>query len=226
METRHVVGLGGGSGDPSPVTAYGVFVAMKAALKYLTGTDSPAGKKVAVSGVGKVGAALVDMLVEAGAKVVVADVSISAAQAVANKHASVVVVEPGKIHATEADVYAPCALGACLNPDIIPELRCAIVVGAANNQLADEARDGAALKERGVLYVPDFIANAGGLINVAFELGGEYRRERALAHVENIYSTCLEILKSARESGQAPHQSALLFALNRIENIGNIRRYR
>ncbi len=226
METRHVVGLADGGGDPSPFTAYGVFVAMRAALKYLTGSESLTGKKVAVSGVGKVGAALVDLLVEAGAKVIVADVSVSAAQAVAGKHSSVELAEPAKIHAVEADVYAPCALGAVLNAETIPQLRCAIVVGAANNQLADEARDGVALKERGVLYVPDFVANAGGLINVAVEYGGEYRRERALAYVENIYSTCLEILKSARETGQTPHQSALLFALNRIENIGNLRRYR
>jgi leucine dehydrogenase len=226
METRHVVGLAGRSGDPSPVTAYGVFVAMKAALKYLTGNESPEGKKVAVSGVGKVGAALVDLLVEAGAKVVVADVSVAAVHAVTAKHSSVEAVDAGKIHAAETDVYAPCALGGALNPQTIGELKCAVVVGAANNQLEDETRDGAALKERGVLYVPDFVANAGGLINVAYELDGDYRRQNAIAHVEKIYYTCLEILKSARENGHTPYESALLFALKRIENIGKIQRYR
>ncbi|MCS7085358.1 MAG: Glu/Leu/Phe/Val dehydrogenase dimerization domain-containing protein [Bacteroidia bacterium] len=226
METRHVVGLPAKSGDPSPFTAYGVFVAIKAALKYLMGSESLSEKKVAVAGVGKVGAALVDLLVEAGAKITIADVSIAAAQAVAAKHPSVVVADPGRIHAAEVDVFAPCALGAVLNPQTIPELKCALVVGAANNQLADENRDASALQERGVLYVPDFVANAGGLINVALEYDGAYSRERALAHVEKIYSHCLDILKSARESGQTPHQSALVFALNRIESIGNVRRRR
>ncbi|HEV2761277.1 MAG TPA: Glu/Leu/Phe/Val dehydrogenase dimerization domain-containing protein, partial [Acidimicrobiales bacterium] len=171
-ETRFVTGVSrelGGSGDPSDATAYGVLWAMKAVAQRLWGDTSLVGRHVAVAGVGKVGRALLGHLAEERARVTVADVTPAAVDwAVTEVGAEAVAVE--KIHAVECDIYSPCALGGVLNTNTIPELRCAAVVGSANNQLADDAASARLLADAGVLYAPDFVVNAGGLINIAEEL--------------------------------------------------------
>ena len=181
METNWVVGISralGGSGDPSPVTALGVFSAMRAAVEKKLETSSFKDLTVALQGVGHVGYHLVGHLVDAGAKVVVADVDVDAVRKVIADY-RVEAVAPEEIHAQECDIFAPCAMGGGLNEKTIPELQCTVVAGAANNQLREEKADGARLVERGILYTPDFVVNAGGLINVANELEG-YNQERAL----------------------------------------------
>src|SRR6266542_694582 len=181
-ETRYVTGVSvsmGGSGDPSPMTAYGVYLSMLACAEDAWRQHSLQGRRVAVQGVGTVGYALVKLLVEdGGAHVTVSDIDVdSVARAI--RDFGVETAPADQIHAVECDVFAPCALGGIINDKTIPELRCAVVAGSANNQL--ERRDhGKALAELGILYAPDFVANAGGLINVADELQG-YQPERAKA---------------------------------------------
>ncbi len=224
-ETDYVTGISralGGSGDPSPMTALGVFEGIKAALLFQTGASTLAGKRVSVQGVGAVGRHLVDLLVQDGARVVVCDVDGDNLAAVTRKHPEVEVVPPEAIYDAQVDIYAPCALGATLSPATIPRLRAAIVAGSANNQLADDGRDGAALAARGIIYVPDYVINAGGLINVANELEG-YNRERATQRVAGIHDIILEVLRLARAEGTLPHEAADALALRRIAGIGRIK---
>ncbi|MGH2676631.1 MAG: Leu/Phe/Val dehydrogenase, partial [Actinomycetota bacterium] len=194
-ETRWVTGVSkrlGGSGDPSPVTAYGVFQGLRACAEEALGTPSLEGVSVVVLGVGKVGFHLARHLTEAGAVVTVADVDVDAVgRAVAEF--GVDTVEPNKAHAADCDILAPCALGAVIRDDTIPELKSKVVAGAANNQL-ERAEHGEALADLGILYAPDFVINAGGLINVADELIG-YDRERAMKKVEDIYRTLREVFR-------------------------------
>lgn len=222
-ETRHVTGTSqtlGGSGDPSHATAFGVFHAMRAVALELWGTASLEGRHVTVSGVGKVGYALVRHLVEERARVSVADVVPAAVErAVADFGAEAVPVE--KAHAVECDIFSPCALGGALTPTTIGELGCAAVVGSANNQLADA--DGARqLGESGVLYAPDYIVNAGGVINIAEELLG-YNRERAYANVRRIFETTRAVIATAREEGITTAAAADRVAERRIRDVGRLR---
>lgn len=231
-ETRFVTGASpelGGSGDPSAATAYGVAWAMKAVAVHLWGDPSLAGRHVAVAGVGKVGTALLGHLAEEGARFTVADVSPAAVERAVVEHgAEVVAVE--KIHAMDCDIYSPCALGGSLSAETIPELRCSAVVGSANNQLADGASSAALLAEAGVLYAPDFVANAGGLVNIAEELGpGGYQPERAGAAVRRIFDTVTSVLKAAEVDGvttaeaadrRAEHRIAALSAVHHIRPPG------
>lgn len=200
-ETKHVTGLPesmGGGGDPSPVTAYGVYMGMKAAAKQVWGNDSLTGKKVIVQGVGHVGENLVKHLSEENAVVYISDINKEAIKHVAEMYKATI-ADPDSIFGMDADIYAPCALGATLNTENINALRCSIVAGAANNQLADENIHGPMLMEKGILYAPDFLINAGGLINVYSELVG-YDRKKALAETEKIYDYTLNIFaKSAKE---------------------------
>lgn len=226
-ETDHVTGLPkamGGSGDPSPVTAYGVYLSLKAAQKFLTGSEKLEGKKIVVEGVGKVGGYLVERLREDKAEVFIYDISSARVEEVAEATGAKPIAKDDVMTA-DCDIYAPCALGATLNPDSIPKLKCSIVCGGANNQLLDEQRDGLALQERGILYAPDFMVNAGGIINVSVELEG-YNQERALEKAEGIYDTTLRVLKTAQEDNITTHEAALNEALNRIQSIGRIRRFR
>jgi len=178
METNHVVGLPesmGGGGDPSPVTAYGVYMGMKASAKQVFGNDSLSGKKIAVQGVGKVGGHLLEFLHKEGAQLFITDINAE----ILNHYASTLgatVVTGEEIYGLDVDVFAPCALGAILNEFNIAKLKCSIVAGAANNQLADENIQGPALMKMGITYAPDFLINAGGLINVYQEHVG-YNRE-------------------------------------------------
>ena len=216
-ETRYVTGLPpsmGGSGDPSPLTALGVYHGMKACCLARFGCDSLNGRTVVVQGVGKVGAALVEHLCQAGARVVAADVNRHTAEAV-RRDFGVDLVDPERIYEVEGDIFAPCALGAVINDQTIQKLRCAIVAGCANNQLA-EPRHGDALHRRGILYAPDFVINAGGLINVASEVsdyGIREARQRAVA----ISDTVSRVIELSRTQHIPTHVAARRLAWQRIE---------
>ncbi|MCZ2277211.1 MAG: leucine dehydrogenase [Bacteroidia bacterium] len=217
-ETRFVTGLPqdmGGSGDPSPVTAYGVFMGLKASAKHVWGSDDLHSKKVLVQGVGHVGRNLVSYLSKEGAVVSISDINQQTLKQVSEEF-NISVVSPEKVFDAEVDIYAPCALGAILNNDTIPRLRCSIVSGAANNQLADEVIHGQMLLERGIVYAPDFLINAGGLINVYSELK-KFDRATALKHTEKIYDQTLNILKKASVEKITSHQAAMMLAEQRLE---------
>jgi leucine dehydrogenase len=222
-ETRWVTGVSkrlGGSGDPSPVTAYGVFQGLLACAEEGLGTSSLEGVRVVVQGAGKVGSTLVKHLVEAGALVTVADVDVDAVARVVNEH-GVETAHPEKAHAVECDVFAPCAMGPAIRDDTLAELKCRVVAGAANNQLG-RPEHAEALRELGILYAPDFVINAGGLINVADELIG-YDRDRAMAKVEAIYRTLREVFQRARLEGITPSQAADRLAEERIASVSRVR---
>ena len=225
METKHVTGLPelmGGGGDPSPVTAYGTYLGMKATAKKVYGSDSLKGKKIAVQGVGQVGMHLVEHLVKEGAEVYVSDIFEDKLKSVAELY-KVTVVDQNKIYDLDMDIYAPCALGATLNDDTIPRLRCSIVAGAANNQLKDELRHGYMLMDKGIAYAPDFLINAGGLINVYNEYLGNYNRERAYMQAEKIYDTCLNILNLADKDRISSQEAAIQLAERRIMEVGRVK---
>lgn len=221
-ETPYVTGGSesrGGSGDPSPVTAIGVLSAMRAAAEARWGSSRLAGRHVAVQGVGKVGFALARLLHEEGARITVADVDGAAVErSVVELGAEAVAVE--KIHAVEADVFAPCALGGAINGQTLPELRCQIVCGSANNQIQGEGID-VRLAQAGILVVPDFVANAGGIINIAEELDG-YDRDRALARVAQIGGTVSHVFELAEEEGTTPDAAARRLAESRIQSVSRV----
>jgi leucine dehydrogenase len=215
--TPHVTGVSealGGSGDPSPATALGVLWAMRAVAERLWDDPSLAGRHVCISGVGKVGGALADHLHAAGARLTVADVREAATAAVVQRTGATVVGHL-QAHAVDADVFAPCALGACLSATTIPELGCRAVVGSANNQLAT-AQDAQRIHDSGVLYAPDYVVNAGGVINIAHERGG-YDRARADEHIRGIHDTVLRVLDLADAEHLTTAAAADLLAERRIE---------
>lgn len=224
METDFVTGLPenmGGSGDPSPVTAYGVYIAMKASAHEKWGNESLSGKKIVVQGIGHVGESLVHYLVKDGAKVFINDINETRLKSVA-KETGAEVISAEMVYDMEMDIYAPCALGATVNTDTLNRLKCSIICGSANNQLADENIHGKMVIEKGILYAPDFVVNAGGIINVYYELEG-YNRERALAHAEKIYQTTLNIFKVAREQNIPTYMAANRLAEKRIADIGKVK---
>jgi leucine dehydrogenase len=220
-ETGYVTGLPSTSGDPSPVTALGVFHGILAAADEVYGTSNLHGKVVAVQGVGHVGYHVVKHLKNAGADVVVTDIKKENIEKVVEDF-GVKVVEPGKIYSVDCDIFAPCALGAVINDDKIPQLKCDIVAGAANNVLEEE-RHGDALEEAGILYAPDYVINAGGVINVYDELIG-YDRERALRRAKNIYNNIKKVFKISKRDNIPTYRAADIMAEERIKNIGNVRR--
>ena len=225
METRHVTGLPesrGGGGDPSPVTAYGVYLGMKAAAKKTFGKDSLAGKRVAVQGVGQVGMHLVEHLVKENAEVYIADLFPEKVKAIAKQY-GVTAVGQDEIYDVDCDIYAPCALGATINDETIDRLKCSLIAGAANNQLKDEVKHGYMLKDRGVTYAPDFLINAGGLINVYHEHLGNYSRNRVMEQTEKIYDTCLHILNLSEAEKISSQEAAIRLAEKRIADIGHLR---
>ncbi|MBW3163297.1 amino acid dehydrogenase [Ferrimonas balearica] len=198
QETPYMAGLEGKSGDPSPYTALGTFLGIKAAVKHQRGIDSLEGIKVAVQGLGHVGFHLCRHLHEAGAKLIVCDLSETQLER-ARTEFGAEVVALDEIYRQDVDVYAPCALGATINDTTIPQLKATIVAGCANNQLA-EPRHGEVLKEKGILYAPDYVINAGGIINVSFER--DYNADKAEAKVRKIYDTLLTIFNEADNSGK------------------------
>jgi len=225
METEHVTGVPeymGGSGDPSPFTAYGVFMGMKASAKKMWGTDNLSGKKVLVQGVGHVGQYLVGHLIEDGAKVYITDINDEKIKQTQDKFHTVEVVDGNTIFDLDIDIYAPCALGATVDTASINKMKCAVIAGAANNQLADENVHGPMLIEKGILYAPDFLINAGGLINVAAELEG-YNRERVTKNVEKIYERTLAIFNLSETDKIHTQAAAMKIADKRLQDIANVK---
>ncbi len=199
--SRHVLGMQGhgSSGDPSPVTARGIFRGLEATVEELTGSRSLKGLKVAIQGIGHVGYRFADLVVKAGGKIWVTDINPEALRR-AEKELGAVVVESDALFELEVDILSPCARGAILNEKTIPRLKCKAVVGCANNQLAT-SEDGYRLQKRGILYAPDFAINSGGIINIFVEYEG-YNEARALEMADAIYQTTQEIYKRSKQSGQ------------------------
>ncbi|MDQ8160923.1 MAG: Glu/Leu/Phe/Val dehydrogenase dimerization domain-containing protein [Gemmatimonadota bacterium] len=216
METTHVTGIGSKSGDPSSVTAHGVFRAIQASAFQKWGSDSLSGRTVAVQGLGHVGYYLCKELHTAGAKLVVTDIDAGRIARVVDEMGATAVAL-GAIYGTKADIFTPCALGGILNDDTIPQLQVEIVAGAANNQLL-EARHGEALEARGILYAPDYVANAGGVINVYSELTG-WSRERSLRKADEIYQTVLSVFRLASDTGIPTYLAADRVAEQRIHAV-------
>lgn len=223
METTHVVGLPesmGGGGDPSPVTAYGTYMGMKAAVKHAFGSDSLNGKKVAVQGIGKVGGHLLEYLHKEGAKLFITDIN----EEMLSKYSTLfgaTVVKGSEIYGLDVDIFAPCALGAILNTENIAQLKCKVVAGAANNQLEDENIHGNMLLEKGIAYAPDFLINAGGLINVYQEHIG-YNRDTAFRNTEHIYEVTSNIFKTASEKNIHTQKAAIEMAQKRIADMARV----
>lgn len=213
-ETAHVAGIAeGGSGDPSPATARGVFVGIRAAVLAQLGNDSLKDVKIAVQGLGHVGYELCRLLAAEGAVLYVADIN-RGQVARAGKELGATATDPDTVYDLDVDVFAPCALGAVLNDETIPRLKATVVAGSANNQLA-EARHAEALKHAGILYAPDYAINAGGIINIANE-GPAYTHERAFAQVAKIYDTLQEIFSRAEAEGISTAAAADRIALQRL----------
>ena len=205
----------GGAGNPSPITSYGVFMGMKAAAKFKFGSDKLDGKLVYVEGIGHVGESLVEHLVNEGAEVVITDINEERLEYVSKKYG--VNKYHGKdIYNEEMDIYSPCALGATVNDETIYKIKASVIAGAANNQLFNEDKHGRILKERNIVYAPDFLINAGGIIHVYAELA-KYGRQEIIRKTENIFNTTIEILNNAKANDTTAHEAALLIAKERIE---------
>ena len=216
--TKFVTGVSeskGGSGNPSPVTAYGVYMGMKAAAKYQFGTDNLGGKKILVQGIGHVGETLVDYLTKEGALVQITDINQARVAEVSQKYGAQI-FSGSDLYSAEVDIYAPCALGATINDETINKIKAKVIAGAANNQLANDIVHGQILREKGIAYAPDFLINAGGIINVYAEIVG-YDKAEAMRRTENIYNTTLEIFNHAEEKGITTQQAAMSIAESRIE---------
>jgi len=224
METRYVVGIPnarGGSGDPSPLCAEGVMGGLEACQILLRNDATLRGLRVAVQGVGRVGSVLVKSLVDRGMLVTIADIDAETVERVSSE-SRVDVVPSDEIYDVDCDIFCPCALGGVLNENTIGRLKCSVVAGAANNQLESE-KDGDALHERGILYAPDYIINAGGLINVTDEIYG-YDPDRARRKTLATKDVLLNVLRAAKDKGIPTYRAADEFAEQRIEQVGRVRR--
>ncbi len=225
METRYVTGISkalGGSGDPSPVTAYGVYVGIKACAHERWGNDSLRGRKIAVQGAGQVARFLCEHLYSEGAEIYITDIVDEKVKRVLET-IKAHVVKPDEIYDINADIFSPNALGAIINDKTISRIKAEIIAGGANNQLEDEDRHGKMLVEKGILYAPDYVINAGGLINVANELDG-YRQDRAMKQAEGIYDIVKTVLKIAGEQKIPSHAASNHLAEERLKKIGGIRK--
>jgi len=226
-ETRHVTGKSaatGGSGDPSPVTAWGVFHGMKAACERAFGSSSLEGRRVAIQGVGNVGRNLARYLHEQGARLFVSDIDGERVEKVARECQATVVADR-ELLSLDVDVFAPCALGGVLDDAGIAALRARVVAGAANNQLEDEDRHGRALAARGIVYAPDYVINAGGLINVSAELRGQ-SLDKARDDAAGIYRTVHDILRLADAEGIPTTTASNRLAEERIRKVAEVARIR
>ena len=225
METPYVAGIPeimGGSGDPSPVTAYGVYVGMKASNKRVTGSDSLKGRKVLVQGAGNVGVNLIGFLEKEGTEVFVSDIFEDKLKRVTSEY-NVTVLPPDEIFETEFDIYSPCALGGTINDESISKMKCSIIAGGANNQLLEEIKHSNMLIDKGITYAPDFLINGGGIVNVYHEYLGDYNREVVMKQAERIYDTCLSVLDKAGQENITPQEAAMKIAVDRINSIGTIK---
>ncbi len=225
METDNVTGLPeayGGNGDPSPVTGYGVYLAIKAAAGMAYGSDSITGKRILVEGAGKVGTHLLEYLYSEGAVLLVTDLNDQNRKYAVDQYGA----EPVDLEAlpdTDMDIYAPCALGATLNDNTIPRLKADIIAGAANNQLADEEKHSTMLEERNILYTPDYMINSGGLTSVYSEWKG-FDKRSAFQLTESIYKTTRDLISRAKEEKVTTKQAADRMAEERIQTIGNLQK--
>ena len=219
-ETEHVTGLLGKSGDPSPVTAYGVYRGIKACARVRYGSDDLSGKVVAVQGCGHVGYSLIKLLHEDGARLIVTDIDAQRVKSVVEDFGATAVATDA-IYAQQANIFAPCALGAIINDDTLPQLKVDIVAGAANNQLAED-RHGQELESQGILYAPDYVINGGGLINVNAELHG-WTLERARNKAGEIYDSILRVFDIAREERIPSYLAADRLAEERITMVAKVR---
>lgn len=216
--TKHVTGISearGGRGNPSPITALGVYMGMKAAAQYKFGSDKLEGKTIYVQGVGHVGEALVEHLVKEGADVHIVDINRELLEKIRDTY-GVTIYEGSDMYSESMDIYAPCAMGATINEETISRMNTKIIAGSANNQLADETKNGEMLRRKGIVYAPDFLINAGGIINVYAEIT-KYGKEEIIKKTENIYNTTLEILNHAEKNDITTYQAAFNIAQGRID---------
>ncbi len=224
METQHVTGFPesiGGSGDPSPITAKGVLMGIKACVKEYFGTDTLAGRTIAVQGIGHVGENLVRLLREEHAKVYITDINEDRLTQVAKRYGAEA-LSNNHIFDLECDVYAPCAFGGTVNSATIPKMNCAVIAGSANNQLEDDEIHGQMLLDKGILYAPDYLINAGGLINCYSELAG-YSKKRTMQLAENIYDATRVVLKKSKAEKMPTIKAADMIAEKRINDIKKIK---
>jgi leucine dehydrogenase len=223
METNYVTGVSqayGSSGNPSPMTALGVFRGMQATAKVAFGSDDIAGKTVAIQGLGNVGYAVAKYVHEAGGKLVVTDINPDSVKR-AKEQFDAKAVEISEIFDVESDIFAPCALGAIVNDNTIDRLRCKVIAGSANNQLAED-RHGDILHRKGILYAPDYVINSGGVINVADELEG-YNADRAKKKIDNIYNIMLDLYATAERENIPSYVAADRMAEARINQLRQVR---
>lgn len=222
-ETSHVSGMPesrGGSGDPSPVTAYGVYMGMKASAKYAFGNDSLEGKRIMVQGAGHVGYNLIKLISAEGAKIMVSDIYEARLKEI-SKDFKVEIIQPDQVYDQGMDIYAPCALGATVNDDTLSRLKCQVIAGSANNQLEDEVRHSEMMMKKGIVFAPDFLINAGGLINVYSEVMG-LDREGAMRKTQGIYDVTLSIFEESARLNKPTNEVALKMAQDRIDAIRSI----
>ena len=224
QETKHVVGLPvslGGSGDTSTMTGLGIYMGMKACARNVWGSESLAGKRVAMQGFGKVATYTAHHLLKEDAQLVVSDIDQGAMDRARNM--GIAVVDPDEIYHQECDIFSPCALGGVLNSDTIPHLRCRMVAGGANNQLATD-EDGEELHRRGILYAPDYIVNAGGVINASTEVGAAYSADRAREKTERIYETMEQVIHISQKQEIPTSKAADRLAEQRLASVKAIKR--
>ena len=215
-KTNHVTGLPGKKGDPSPITAYGVYMGMKAALKFQTGSDNLFGKKILIQGIGHVGLYIVDYLHKEGAEITVSDINADLVQSTVAKYGCSY-VHPDKVYDVDMDIYSPCALGATINDATINQLKCSVIAGAANNQLMDEKLHGQILFQKGIVYAPDYLINAGGVMNCYAEIH-DISDAKVMDMAGNIYQTTTDILTTSRNENISPSLAANRLAEKRIND--------
>jgi leucine dehydrogenase len=215
-KTNYVTGLPGKKGDPSPITAYGVYMGMKAALKFQTGSDNLVGKKILVQGIGHVGLYIVDYLHKEGAAITVSDINSDLVQNTVAKYGCSY-VHPDKVYDVDMDIYSPCALGATINDNTINQLKCSVIAGAANNQLMDEKLHSQILFQKGIVYAPDYLINAGGVMNCYAEIH-DISDTKVMEMAGNIYQTTTDILTTSRNENISPSLAANRLAEKRIND--------
>lgn len=223
-ETNHVVGLCesyGGSGNPGPYTALGVFLSIEASCYKVFGVNSVKNKTVGIQGVGSVGSALGELLLKNHATVYFTDVNQKNIELFTQRCPQAHYVKPEDIYSLDVDIYSPCALGATINDDTVEKLKCKMVVGSANNQLKED-RHGDILKKRNILYGPDYLVNAGGVMNVGLERYG-WTKDKSLKNIQNIYDTTLKVYKLSDEKDIPTNLAADLLAKERLTSIKNLK---
>jgi len=223
-ETKFVTGIPetlGGSGNPSPVTAFGVYMGVKAAAQKAYGSDSLVGKRIALQGAGNVASYFAEHAAKEGAKLFISDIYADKARQLAKK-VGATFVEADQIYGLDVDIFAPCALGGVVNDDTMDLFKCDIIAGGANNILDAEDRHGQLLMDRGIIYAPDYVINAGGVINISSELEG-YNRKQALNQTEKIYDTTLSVLNYSEENGIPTHKASNELAEQRIAKVGKLK---